>query len=198
MVRALPILGLDVVGREGRRTTGQVVYCPRKRRSLLVEECSVCPRALSVGEGPGLGAVRCTPDVEGGDEGVGARLVSAVVSVAEDLSSSEVASLFKELRAHVLPVVDAGGHFVGVVCEADMAPHPDEPEHLWLRHFLTARALDLATPGQTVADSSSAVSVLRAMATARTRHVTVLTDEQRPLATISDLEALAWMTPKNT
>ncbi len=192
MIRALPILTLDVMGRRGRRTTGEVVYCPRKRRTLPLEECVVCPRTLSIGEGEGA-AVRCRPDVEGGDEGVGARLVNGAVRLAEDLAAPELAAVFAELRAHVLPVVDAVGRFVGVVCDADLAPRRGELEHLWRRRFADASARDLASRAESVVDSTAPAGVLRTMAAARARQITVVTPDNVPLALVSDLQALGWI-----
>ena len=187
---AHPILHLEVIGPDGRRTSQHQVFCREKQRRVLVDVCCACVRCEEITEGPSP-AVACTvtaekaapstPDRLGLVTPVGQVLTQGTIAVHENTSLRDALALLHASDQHSMPIVDHERTMVGTLRDT----HPPGPP--------------LATVGETMSSRLSLPSVtpvrraLELMAAAHLREVTVVDEQWVPLGVFRDIDGLRWL-----
>lgn len=212
----LPIHAREVLSPSGTRVKALHVYCPSRVRSVDLATCLACPHlktcapdagapgaTLSCAAPEPFEARQHTPPRHVQDlltraagstvgEMMGARVtcVEPLVSLAD--AEAELARSGLEL----LPVVGQGARFLGVFWRADLLP-PRLVEALALRDRRRGRRATSAGERMdprisAVRESAPVTHLLRAMASRHTRSVTVVSELDTVVGSVTDLELLKW------
>lgn len=182
MTRALLVRRARITHAQSSGHLRLLVFCPEKRRSLSRGECMECPKFRSLQLANGGERLHCVPEVEDSAVWTGEGLASDVEAVLPDVPLERARDLVQKTRFGVLPVVAEDATLLGVIWRADIEdrrPHDG---------VLSAR--DRMRSVHTVAESTSILSALRAMARVHGREVVIVDSDGRLVGVLPDVEAL--------
>ncbi|MGW2702611.1 CBS domain-containing protein [Streptomyces sp. NPDC001340] len=115
-------------------------------------------------------------------------MTRTVVALRTGAAFKEIVRTMREWRVSALPVLDGGGHVVGVVSEADLLPKEEyregDPGRYGQRHAADLRKADgvtaqelMTAPAVTVAPDATLAQAARAMARSGVKRLPVVDDE---------------------
>ncbi len=186
----LSVRKLRRVDRHGDRSVMSTVFCPARARSFDLATCLTCPFLLR----PGQDAIACSPPYAddmrvlpmsarlGSDACVGEAVGDAVLCVQGDVPAEVVASALREYGEWIAVVVDDEGRSVGIVYAAEV-----------LRATRSACARRMAHAVAPVDEAAPLSHAVDRMVRERARALPVTGEDERVVALLTDLDALAWV-----
>lgn len=191
-----PILRLEVLGPDGRRTSEHRVFCRLQGRSVAVGTCCSCVHCDEITLLPSP-SVACTvvlddeqlgPDPRGQRTPIGNVLETGTLVVRPGTTLRDALGELRSANRRSIAVVDDALTVVGVVHEATFARHP--------------RGSRLRGTGDVVRAMSAVLALhervpvrraLELLAAAHAREATVVDDRGVPIGVFRDVDGLLWI-----
>lgn len=188
-----PILRLEVVDGEGRRSYGYRVFCRLQQRSIAVGVCAACVHCDEIAATPSP-SVNCTvdleeskarPDPNGVATAVGSVLQEGPIVLVTDASVRDAIDQFHASGRHAIGVVASDKTMVGVVHEAALAARGFVVKQATVRQLMSASL--------SIHESVPLRRALEILAGAHLREAIVVDDAGVPLGVFRDLDGLRWL-----
>jgi CBS domain-containing protein len=211
-----PILRLEVVGADGRRSSEHRVFCRYQQRSVAVGTCCACTHCDAIVTTPSP-AVNCTitveerdlaPDPDGLRTAVGTMLEGATIAIDPGTTVRDALLLLNADDSRSIAVVNNTHTMVGVVHESSFLPMLEEASARSPASVRSPASTVTPLPTQQRADDqvlrmmSGAIAIherlpirkaLEVLAGAHLREATVIDDAGVPLGVFRDVAGLRWL-----
>lgn len=188
-----PILRLEVVGPDGARRAQLRVFCQRRRRSVLVEDCCECVHrdAETSGVTP---SVECTipsvsleprADAAGEKVAVGVVLRTGIVVVSESAPLGRASVVLREHGRRSVVIVDNNSVVVGTVHDTGLRRR--------VGAALVGVVRDVMSRPIAVHERTPVRVALKLLAASHLREAAVVSDAGVPLGLFRDVDGLRWI-----
>jgi CBS domain-containing protein len=191
----LPMRQRTVHAGDGESVTTQSVYCPRRGRSVSVDECEACDHARAIRrvmgggggvvcDGPWLAATQATSGSPAARTPIANVMSTGVRCVLEDVRVDELTELLLTHGVSGLPVVDLDGQPIGVVSKTDLMRDPGPG----------AVVADVMTPIAFTLDERAPLTHAAAlMAIEGVHRVPVVAEDGQVVGILSALDIARWL-----
>jgi CBS domain-containing protein len=214
VIGELEIRSRHTLAGDGESTTVRSVFCPRRARSMTVEECFACPQYAGVATGAAP-ALLCqhpsalsrrmpttwfTPS-RSDRTPVREVMTPRVVCVRPEVGVEELEGLLRACRLRALPVVDEAGVPLGVAGVGDLvnrradasAGGAEAGTGPGARHDLVTAGDVMGGVALALSETSSVAQAAAFMAFEGVHRVPVVDDEGKVVGILTALDLLRWL-----